>query len=611
MSATLFSEARKGGMLMGNELPSNEDVISFGQAIAWQEIEKYKKAFNKAVKQLRDELTSDEVPLEILEERVGIPIKTYHDDPELGNAIMGVVNDQPFVLGSYVSQRYRYGKTILKAIIPYNFNPSVNHTNLSDTEQPITKMRALGAELELGLFRPDGTAPTDEEVSEFANLYRNYAHRLGITPQVDREACVYQVEVHVAPGIGYHRTRKSIDGIMQSLVAASNATGLNTAIMSAFPLHSDFELTDDPKVHTAVDVMVEINNRFPEYDEKIRTAKDRYGISHDSNVVQVFRLQGCHIHIDIAGRSEALGLFTFATMLRSATAIANAAVLKGGPFVNGTCDPEYICTREYLRSTTVTGRYLDVPVSPHLSANGLVRYSELLKNDRANHPARALLVEGGLGEDISVMHNPIGRVRPDLGMSKRICTIESTGMPVNISASRQAAVLSDFEFTHILIENYYREHGLDMRAMQADETLWAILGPLSGENYTQQQDNSDREGTDILVETATGKKMTLPEFYEMKRMYLHRHLVDVPSISPRDIDDVYTSLNRMLAPPSGRVAETVEHYIADPTRRSTGNWGKILRNAFIEEGGTPGEFNPEAVLRVANRVHNALVERYS
>jgi hypothetical protein len=74
---------------------------------------------------------------------------------------------------------------------------------------------------------------------------------------------------------------------------------------------------------------------------------------------------------------------------------------------------------------------------------------------------------------------------------------------------------------------------------------------------------------------------------------------------------VYMSMHRMLVPPSGRIAQTPEEYIADPTRRSTGNWGRILRNAFIAEGGTPGEHNPEAVLRVTNRVHEALVKRYS
>jgi hypothetical protein len=595
---------------MRASLPSNSETVAFSDAVDWRDIDKQKRRFNEILRRLREEQQSDDLPLEDIAEAVGIPITTQFDDLEQGNVILGHSGGRSFVLGSFVSQRYRYGKTILKSVIPYNFNPSVNHTNIHETEQSYSQMRALGAELELGLYHPDGRPPTNEEVTRFSELYRNYAHRLGITPQVDREACVYQVEVHVAPGIGYNRTRQAIDGIMQSLVAASEATGLYTAIMSAYPLASDFQLTDDPKVHTAVDVMVQINSRFPEYGERLQKAKERYHIPNEANVVEVFRLQGCHIHLDIAGRSEALGLFTFYTMLRSASAIANAAILKGGPFVNGTCDAELLCTREYLRSTTVTGRYLDIPITPHLTQDGLQRYGDLLQKGRANAAARALLCEGGLGEDISVMHNPIGRVRPDLGMTKRICTIESTGMPVNISASRQAAVLSDFEFTHVLAENYYRQHGLDMRPMQDDETLLAIIGALPTEQYARLQEQSDREGSDIMLETAAGTTMSLADFYEMKRKYMHRHLIDIPNITPRDIDDVYASLNRMLEPPSGRVAETVEQYIIDPTRRSTGNWGKILRQAFIEAGGTPGEYNPDAVLAVANRVHEALVERY-
>lgn len=595
---------------MSASLPSNTDVQAFSDAVDWRSIDKQKRRFNEAIRRLREESEEDVLPLDVLSEAVGVPVTTQYDDNENGNVILAHYNGKQYVLGSFVSRRYRYGKTILKSVIPYNFNPSVNHTNLSETEQAKPQLRALGAELELGLYHPDGRMPSNEDVVRFSQLYRNYAHRLGITPQVDREACTYQVEVHVAPGIGYNRTRQAIDGIMQSLVAASEVTGLYTAVLSAYPLQTDFELSDDPKVHTAVDVMVDINSRFPEYGERLRRAKERYHISEDANVVKVFRLQGCHIHLDIAGRSEALGLLTFYTMLRSASAIANAAILKGGPFVNGTCDPEYICTREYLRQTTVTGRYLDIPLTPHLSEEGLGRYGALLHHGRANAAARALLCEGGLGEDISVMHNPIGRVRPDLGMTKRICTIESTGMPVNVSASRQAAALADFEFTHVLVENYYRKHGLDMRPLQDDPTLLAIIGGLSTEKYAELQDKSDREGSDILLETAAGTTMTLADFYEMKRKYMHRHLIDVPNVAPRDIDDVYTSLNRMLEPPSGRVAETIEQYIIDPTCRSTGNWGKILRDAFIEAGGKPGEHHPEAVLAVANRIHEALMERY-
>lgn len=596
---------------MGTLLPENDVVEAYSSAVSWEQIEQQKRRFNDKLKELATLSDNDDLPLEELADATGIPLSTLYPDSKKGNIILGHMNGKRYMLGSFVSKRYRFDKTLLQSIVPYNFNPSVNHTNLKESHNPTTELRALGAELELGLYHPDGRPPTEEEVAVFSEHYRNNASMMGITPTVDREACMYQIEVHVAPGIGYHRTRMSIDGIMKSLVSASKATGLYTAMMSAYPIESDFQLTDHPKVHTAVDVMREINSQFPEYEQRMEDARQRYHMDANANVVEIFRIQGCHIHLDIAGRSEALGLFTFYTMLRSATAIANAAMLKGGPFVNGTCDPDYTCVREYLRRTTITGHYVELPITPHLSDTGIDDYGFLLQSERANAPARSLLGARVNNDLISAMHNPIGRVRPDLGMTKRICTIESTGMPVNVSASRQAAVLSDFEFTHVLSENYFREHGMDLQAMMDDEELWAIVGPLSTNTYDALQDASDRLGIDATIETATGAKMTLPEFYEMKRKYMHRHLIDVPNIEARDIDDVYMSIQRMIAPPSGRVASTPEEYIADPTRRSTGNWGNILRDAFLEEGGKLGEYNPAAVLRVTNRVHEALLERYS
>jgi hypothetical protein len=596
---------------MNSPLPSNDEIIAFSQKIDWEAIEQQKRRFNEKLKQLASSAKDDDFPLDDLQKAAGVPLTTLYDSSEHGNIILAQVGDNVHVIGSFVGKRYRFDKPLLKAITPYNFNPSVNHTNIHKTETPTTTLRALGAEVELGLYHRDGSPPTEKEVIRFSELYRTHAHRLGITPQVDREACTYQVEVHVAPGVGYHKTRGSLEGIMQSLVASCQETDLNTAIMASYPILSDFHLTDDPKVHSAVDVMTSINNRFPDYLERKKQAIARYNIDPESNIVQVFRNQGCHIHLDIAGRSEALALFTFYTMLRSATALANSALLKGSPFVNGTCDAELLCTREFLRQTTVTGRYLDMPITPHLQPDGLKRFGNLIYSERANAVARALLCDGSLGEDISVMHNPIGRIRPDLSPSKRICTMESTGMPVNISASRQAAALTDFEFTHVLLENYYRRHGTNLEPMIEDKTLWAIVGPLSLENFSAQQDQSDLHCTDVVIETAAGTKVTLMEFYEMKRKYMHRHLVGIAAVSPRDIDDVYSSLNRMLEPPSGIVAQTPEQYIADSTCRSTGNWGKILRDAFVEEGGTVGTHNPDAVLRVVNRVHDALVKRYS
>lgn len=598
---------------MEHPLPSNEQIVAFGQRIPWSFIEEKKIIFNQTLKEVASQSTDDTFDLDFFSQKLGIPVTAYYglDEPYSANVILGHYGGSAFILGSVVSGRYRSGKTFSQAIVPYNFNPSVNHTNLEETDDQIGSIRAIGAEIELGLYHPDGSAPKEEEVRAYMELYQTHARRLGITPQVDREACQYQIEAHVAPGIGYNRTRASLEGILSALVMTSQTTGLYTAISAAYPIKSDFHLTDDPKVHTAVDLMVEVNNLFDDYKQRLAEAKRRYHMDPNANVVEVFRLQGCHIHLDLAGRSEALGVFGFYTMLRSATAVANSAVLKGSPFVNGVCDPELLCTREYLRRTTVTGETIKVPLSPHLVEGDLERYASLLKSERANAMARALLYSDSHGTPTSAMHSLIGRMRPDLGSSKRICTLESTGMPVNVSASRQAAVLTDFEFTHALLENYYRKYGTDLNPMMDDKTLWAILGPLDHDVFMALHDESDRLCTDMTLRTAAGTSMSLPEFYEMKRLYMHKHLSDLAHLSPRDIDDVYFSLQRMLNPPSGVSAQVVEQYIYDYKLRSTGNWGRILINTYQEEGGVVGENNPDAVLRVTNRIHEALCKRYT
>lgn len=610
---TICTEAITGERLMDSPLPSNEELIAYSADLPWQEIEHQKRIFNQEIKRLGHSDADDQLPLDHLSNAIGAEVTTYYpaSNTAQGNIILARRNGRQYILGAYVSQRYRSGQTLLHSIDPYNLNPAVNHSNIDQTDDHIARMRALGAEIELGLVHSNGESPTHDEMENYIHVYHDIAQRMGIYPRLDREACEYQVEAHIAPGIGYYKTRAALKGIMTALAAASEETDLRTCVMSAYPTLSDFRMSDAPKVQTAVDLMLDINSYFPEYAERLAAAQARYQVALPSHYVQMFRNQGTHIHIDIAGRSEALGLLTYYTMLRSATAIANAAVLKGGPFVNGTCDPELLCTREYLRQTTVTGRYLDMPLNPHFAPQDLDRYADLLRSERVNATARALLYNGDTpGRPVSAMHNPIGRVRPDLHTSKRVCTVESTGMPTNISVSRMAAVLTDFEFTHTLIEDYFRKYGCDLEPMYEDRILWAILGPLDRATYTEMQNMSDRECTDMVLTTAAGTQMTLAEFYEMKRLYMHRALADIIAITPRDIDDVYTSLARMLEPPSGVAAQTIEQFVSDPKLKSTGNWGRILRNAFIEAGGSPGEHNPDAVLKVVHQIHDALKKRY-
>ena len=597
-------------------LPSNDTLLAFSEALPWQEIERQKRQFNRALKDLAKDVETgspDEIPLDALSEAVGAPVTSHYglSDQARANVLLAEGAGHKYVLASVVSARYRSGHGLLESYQPYNLNPSVTHLNIHETEDSVAHMRVLGAEIELGLVHRDGRSPNEDEMQAFMAAYNRHAMRIGIYPKLDREACQYQVEAHIAPSVGYHKTRAALLGIFEALMLASDDTGLVTAIMSTYPTDSDFRMTDHPKVATAVDLMLEVNDLFPEYHRRLAERQARYHIDPATcHYVNMFRIQGCHIHLDLAGRSEALGLLTFHTMLKSATAIANAAVLKGGPFVNGTCDPELLCAREYVRGATVTGRYLDLPLSPHLMPDGVDKYAALLDLERANAVGRALLCDETLGTPVSVMHNPIGRVRPDLGSSKRVCTVESTGMPSHISASRMAAVLTDFEYSHSLMEMYFRKHGLDLGPMHDDPALWAILGPLDETTFVAQHALSDRMGSALTLTTAAGTQMTLAEFYEMKRRYMHRALADLDGITPRDIDDVYTSLCRMLEPLSGQQAQTVRQYIVDPKLRSTGNWGQIMRDAYVEVGGVVGEHCPEAVQQVVNDIHDAMRERY-
>jgi hypothetical protein len=594
-------------------LPSNDALTAFSADAPWQEIERIRRQFTRALELVVADSLQDDLPLDVFSDAVGSLVTTFYDATESnsGNVLLTEIAGRRLVLGSVVSSRYRSGHTLLESVVPYNLNPSVNHTNISETEDSLARLRVLGAEIELGLMHVDGQSPTEAEVQGYINAYSGHALRIGVYPRLDREACQYQVEAHIAPSIGYNKTRNALNGMLTALSLASRDTGLRTLIFSCYPTESDFKMTDHPKVATAVDLMLQVNSMFPEYAERLKHVQERYHVDPaTSHYVNMFRNQGCHIHIDLAGRSEALGLLTFHTMLKSITAIANSAVLKGCPFVNGTGDPELLCAREYLRSVTVTGRYLDLPLSPHFSPNGLDNYAALLMLERANATGRAMMYDEYDGEKISLMHNPIGRIRPDLGTPKRVCTVESTGMPTNISASRLAAVLVDFEFSHVAIEAYFRKYGCDLEPMYNDRMMWDVLGPLDLDAFRRMQDRSDMEGSDMLVTLNSGREIRLAEFYDMKRRFMHRALEEVDEVAPRDIDEVYSSLSRMLEPPSGHAAVTVDDFINNPKLRSTGNWGRILRDTYLEAGGVLGEHHPDAVLNVVNQVHDAMCKRY-
>ena len=594
-------------------LPSNDALTAYSADVPWQEVETIRRHFTRALETISTNPSTDSLPLDALSEAVGAPVTTYYDATNLdtGNVLLTEMKGRPLVLGSFVSKRYRSGHSALESVVPYNLNPSVNHSNIKETEDSLARLRVLGAEIELGLVHPDGHSPTEDEVQGYITAYAARAQRLGVYPRLDREACQYQVEAHIAPSVGYNKTRSALTGMLTALAAASRDTNLRTLIFSCYPTDSDFKMTNHPKVLTAGDLMLQVNGMFPEYAEKLREVQDRYHVpAEGSQYINMFRNQGCHIHIDLAGRSEALGLLTFHTVLKSATTIANSAVLKGCPFVNGTGDPELLCAREYLRSVTVTGRYLDLPLSPHFTPNGLDNYSALLMLERANATGRAMMYDEYDGEKISLMHNPIGRVRPDLGTPKRVCTVESTGMPTNISASRMAAVLVDFEFSHAVIESYFRKHGCDLEAMHDDKAMWDILGPLNLDTFRDMQNRSDLKGSDMIITLNSGREVRLAEFYNMKRRFMHRALEEIDEIAPRDIDEVYSSLERMIDPPNGHAATTITQYITNPKLRSTGNWGRILRDAYLEAGGTLGDHCPDAVLDVVNQVHEAMCQRY-
>jgi hypothetical protein len=162
-----------------------------------------------------------------------VPISTYYDvnNPKGGNVVLAHADGYSYVLGSVVSDRYRSGHSFLESIVPYNLNPSVNHTNIHETEDAVTRMRVLGAEIELGLIHPDGTLYRRRNARIYAGVLQP-RFRIGIYPRLIGSLPV-SGGAH-SPSAGYTKTRNALNGIMTAL-AAGDDTGLITAIMSTYP----------------------------------------------------------------------------------------------------------------------------------------------------------------------------------------------------------------------------------------------------------------------------------------------------------------------------------------------------------------------------------------
>jgi hypothetical protein len=380
--------------------------------------------------------------------------------------------------------------------------------------------------------------------------------------------------------------------------------------MSVYPTETDFATSHSDKVETVAMFLNDINESRARQCELLDALRRRYKMSRgEVRTANTLRFQGYHLHVDIAGRSEALGMLSYMLNLGSASAIANGALLRGGPFMDGACDPELLCTREYVRAISVTGHYVGMPISPHLQETGMEKHAFLLKSNLANGTARALLYGEEDGLPFSGMHNMLGRVRPDLGSANRTCTLESTGLSSNPCAERLAAVAVDFQYSQLLIEHYFRLHGTNLEALHADRDLLDVFGPLDRATYLDMINEADRLCTDMQLKTATGTVLSLVDFYEKKRRLLKRVLGPLNVIDTRDIDSLYDRIYHFLVAPNGAAA-TIDDFINHPTRRGTGNWGLILRNAYLEAGGTVGAKNPQAVNKVVGLLHKALIKRY-
>jgi hypothetical protein len=538
----------------------------------------------------------------------------YEDDTDApdGNVLLSKSGKRPFVLATILGKRFQQS-TWIDYVKPYNLNPSVIHTNIHEAGGPL-RLRPVGTELEVGMISPDGSEPTAQALDDFHRAYVTHAIRLSACIEVSPELCIYQAEVTLAPTYGYAKALRNTELNIAALTLAARESNLKLTILPVYPTESDFATSHSDKVETVAMFLNDINESRPQQCALLDTLRRRYKMSRgEVRTANVLRFQGYHMHVDIAGRSEALGMLSYMMNMGSASAIANGALLRGGPFMDGTCDPELLCVRESVRAISITGHYVGAPLSPHLEPMGMERHASLLRDNLANGTARALLygVEDGL--PFSGMHNMLGRVRPDLGSPTRTCTLEATGMPGNPCAERLAVVAVDFQYSQLAIEHYFRLYGTNLEPMYADKDnlkdYLDVFGPLDRETFLRMIEQADRHCTDMEITTATGTKMSLVDLYEKKRRLLKRLLGPLNVIDTRDIDGLYDRIYHFLVAPNG-AAYTIDDYINHQTRRGTGNWGKILRDTYVEAGGTIGAKNQQAVNRVVHLLHDALIKRY-
>jgi hypothetical protein len=594
---------------MDSSLPDNAALRAFAREVHWTTVEETREHFQEYLSSIRAKRGSH--PLSLSSNIIWHLASGYYDDsgdPPDGNVLLAKNLKRPIVLGNILGKRFQQGPWI-DYVKPYNLNPAVNHENIHEAGGPL-RVRPVGTELEVGLVRPDGLEPTQEDLNHFHEAYINHALRLSACLDVSPELCIYQAEVMVSPGVGFAKVLHRTELNLAALTHASNEAGLLLAVLSVYPTETDFATSHSDKVETVAMFLNDINESRPQQCELLDTLRRRYKMSRgEVRTSNTLRFQGYHMHVDIAGRSEALGLLSYMLSLGSASAVANAALLKGGPFMDGTCDPELLCTRETVRAISITGHYVGVPLSPHLSTDGLEKNAHLLRSNLANGTARALLYGEENGLAYSGMHNMLGRVRPDLGAANRICTLESTGMASNPSVERLAAIAIDYQYSQLAIEHYFRQHGTALGALYADKDWADVFGPLDRDLFHEMINASDRLCTDVELQTASGAKMSLVDFYEKKRRLLKRILSPLNVIDTRDIDGLYDQIYHFLVAPNG-AAETIDDFINHPTRRGTGNWGKILQKAYVEAGGTVGEKNQNAVLQVTLQLHDAMYRRY-